>query len=242
MAQLTGGAAVIESVLAHGVDTVFGLPGVQTYEYWDALQRAGEQVSVYSTRHEQGAAYMAYGYAISTGKVGVYTVVPGPGMLNTTAALCTAYGANAPVFCVTGQVPLAYIGSDHDELHQISDQLGVLRGLTKWAARAERPSEAPGLVAEAFRQLRSGRTRPVALEMPWDVCGIHEEVKPVAPLEPHATPDPDPGKLNAAAEIISKAKRPMILVGGGAIEAQEEVHALAEMLRAPVTSNRRGVG
>ena len=242
MARMTGGAAMMESVIAHGIDTVCGLPGVQTYEYWDALHRAGDRVAVYSTRHEQGAAYMAYGYAQSTGNIGTYTVVPGPGVLNTTAALCTAYGSNAPVLCVTGQVPLAYIGGGHDELHEISDQLGILRGLTKWAERVEQPAAAPGLVAEAFRQLRSGRSRPVALEMPWDVCGISAEVTSVEPLEPYPTPEADPAQIQRAAVAISKAKRPMILVGGGAIAAREEVLALAEMLKAPVTSNRAGRG
>ena len=193
MTRMTTGTAVVETLLQHGVDTVFGLPGVQIYEYFDALQRAGDRVSVYTTRHEQAAAYMAFGYAQSTGRVGTYMVVPGPGVLNTTAALCTAYGTNTPVFCVTGQVPAAFIGSGRGELHELPDQLGVLRSLTKWAERIDHPAQAPSLVAEGFRQLRSGRVRPVAVETPWDVCGMEGEVTLVEPLEPYPAIEPDPG-------------------------------------------------
>src|SRR3990167_9952283 len=115
---------------------------------------------------------MAFGYAKSTGKVGVYTVVPGPGVLNTTAAMCSAYANSAPVLCVTGQIPSHAIGRGKGHLHELPDQLATLRTLTKWAARIEHPSQAPGLVQEAFRQASSGRPGAVALEMPWDVFGI----------------------------------------------------------------------
>ena len=242
MTRMTTGTAVVETLLQHGVDTVFGLPGVQIYEYFDALQRAGDRVSVYTTRHEQAAAYMAFGYAQSTGRVGTYMVVPGPGVLNTTAALCTAYGTNTPVFCVTGQVPAAFIGSGRGELHELPDQLGVLRSLTKWAERIDHPAQAPSLVAEGFRQLRSGRVRPVAVETPWDVCGMEGEVTLVEPLEPYPAIEPDPDAVARAAQLLADAKNPMIMLGGGAINAGAEVEALAAILQAPVTSSRSGRG
>jgi len=96
---MTSGQALVQSLINHGVDTVFGLPGVQTYALYDALHEYQDKISYVGSRHEQGAAYMAFGYAKSTGRVGVYTVVPGPGVLNTSAALCSAYAANAPVLC-----------------------------------------------------------------------------------------------------------------------------------------------
>ena len=104
---------------------------------------------------------MAFGYAQATGRVGAYAVVPGPGFLNTTAALSTAYACNAPVLALIGQIPSASIGRGHGMLHEIPNQLGILQSLTKWATRIDHPSEAPEAVAEAFRQLSSGRQRPV---------------------------------------------------------------------------------
>ncbi len=108
--MMTGGAAIVDAILQHGVDTVFALPGVQTYPLMDALKKAEPAINVIGPRHEQTAAYMAMGYARATGKPGVFSVVPGPGVLNTGAALCTAVAVNAPVLLLTGQVPSAFLG------------------------------------------------------------------------------------------------------------------------------------
>ena len=178
---MTGGEAIVRSLLGQGVDTVFGIPGVQTYGLYDALAGAGDAVRVVGSRHEQACGYMAFGYARSTGRPGVFTVVPGPGVLNAGAALCTAYGASVPVVCVTGQVPTSFIGSGKGHLHELPDQLLTLRTLTKWAERIGQPGDAPVLVAEAFRQATSGRPRPVALEMPWEVFDLEAPVELVAP-------------------------------------------------------------
>ncbi len=240
--HMTGGDAIVQSLLLHGVDTLFGLPGVQTYPLFDALSRAGDRITVVTPRHEQAAAYMAFGYAKSTGKVGVYSVVPGPGVLNTGAALCTAYGASTPVVCITGQVPSDFIGSGKGHLHELPDQLATLRTLTKWAARIDHPAEAPRLVAEAFQQATSGRPRPVALEMPWDTLAAQGPVELIPPFDRHPTIQPDPEQISKAAQLLREAKNPMIMVGGGAINAADEVLALAEMLQAPVVSYRSGRG
>ena len=104
MTVMTTGDAIVESLIAHGVDTVFGIPGAHMYDFNDALARRADRIRFITARHEQGAGYMAFGYAKSTGRVGVYTVVPGPGVLNSAAALCTAYGAGAPVLCITGNI------------------------------------------------------------------------------------------------------------------------------------------
>src|SRR5437773_8218795 len=176
MTKLTGGGALVEMLRRHEVDTIFALPGVQNDALCVAFCGGGEALRVMHTRHEQGAAYMACGYARASGKVGAYAVVPGPGLLNTTAALATAYATNAPVLCISGQIASDLIGRGFGLLHEIPDQLGILERLTKWAARIEHPTQTGKLVNEAFRQLRDGRPRPVALEIPPDVLALATEV------------------------------------------------------------------
>jgi acetolactate synthase-1/2/3 large subunit len=241
-AKMTGGEAIVQALLLHGVDTVFGIPGVQTYHLFDAFARAGERIKVIGPRHEQTTAYMAFGYAKSTGQVGVYSVVPGPGVLNASAALCSAYGASTPILCITGQVPAAFIGSGKGHLHELPDQLATMRTLTKWAARIEHPAEAPDLVAQAFRQMQSGRPRPVSLEMPWDVFGMQAPVQLVSPPSAYPAIEPDPDAIEKAARLLKSAKNPMIMVGSGAMHAASEVLALADLVQAPVVSFRGGRG
>lgn len=241
MANLTGGEAIVKSLLANGVDTLFGLPGVQNDYLYNALYDDGS-IRVIHTRHEQATAYMALGYALSTGKAGVYSVVPGPGFLNTTAALSTAYAANARVLCLAGQIESRDIGKGIGLLHEIPDQLGVLRSLTKWAERIEAPGRVPGLVNEAFRQMYTGRPRPTGLEMPQDVLSATEEVSLMpGPPEVH-NPPLDLDAVKAAAELLGKARNPLIYVGGGAMNASEEVKELAELLQAPVVAYTMGRG
>jgi len=239
---MTGGAALVEMLRRHGIDTLFALPGVQNDALFVALYDAGEAIRVIHTRHEQAAAYMALGYARATGKPGAFAVVPGPGLLNTTAALATAYATNAPVLCVSGQIPSDLIGRGFGLLHEIPDQLAILKGLTKWAARISHPSETGKLVNEAFRQLADGRPRPVALEMPLDVMAREYAVSLPAPGEAPTPPEPDPDLIAAAAKALSGAKAPLIYVGSGAMEAGAEILALAERLQAPVVTYTGGKG
>jgi acetolactate synthase-1/2/3 large subunit len=242
MAKLTGGEAIVASLQAHGVHTIFGLPGVQNDFLYNALFDAGDAIRVIHTRHEQGAAYMALGYALSTGGVGVYNVVPGPGVLNTTAALATAYSTNARVLCLTGQIPSASIGRGYGLLHEIPDQLGILRSLTKWSARINSPAEAPDLVTEAFKQLYTGRPRPVGLEVPLDVLAAQAEVELSANRLSVSHPPVDLDAIDRAAVLLAGARQPLIFVGGGAADAAEAIQALAEALQAPVVSSRSGHG
>ncbi len=240
--RMTGGDAIVQSLLRHGVDTIFAIPGVQTYGLFDALHRAADRIRLIGPRHEQATGYMAFGYARSTGKVGVFSVVPGPGVLNASAAICSAYGGSAPILCVTGQVPSAFIGSGKGLLHELPDQLATLRTITKWAERIEHPALAPARVAEAFRQMRSGRSRPVALEMPWDMFTTTAPVTLTGPAQPDAPIEADPELLAKAARVLRDARNPMIMVGSGAQHASAEVLALAESLQAPVVSWRGGRG
>ena len=240
MQHSTCADAIVQSLIAHDVDTIFGLPGAQTYALFEALRQHQDQLRYIGSRHEQGSAYMAFGYAKSTGKVGTYTVVPGPGVLNTTAALCTAH--SAPVLCLTGQIPVEFIGKGHGMLHELPDQLATLRTLTKWATRINHPAEVPSVMSEAFRQLRSGRSQPVAIEVPGDVLGMGGSVETAHVDSPTTTFNPDPDKIKEAAELVKGARKPMIMVGSGAVDAGEEILELARLIQAPVVSFRGGRG
>jgi len=239
---LTGGEAIVEGLLAHGIDTVFGLPGAQIYGLFDALERAQPRLKVIGARHEQACSYMALGYARATGRPSVCAVVPGPGVLNAGAGLLTAFGGNQPVLCVTGQVPRAFLDRGRGQLHEMPDQLATLRGFTKWAARIEYPAFAPQLIAQAFQQMSSGRRGPAALEMPWDVFTERVAVQPCRPLPLIAPAPPDPERIAAAARLLDASRAPMIFVGGGALDAGDAVLELAERIDAPVVAFRSGRG
>jgi acetolactate synthase-1/2/3 large subunit len=242
MAKISGAGAIVQSLLANDVDTVFGLPGGQLDHLFDAMYHAGDRLRLIHSRHEQGAAYMAFGYAQTTGKEGVYTVVPGPGLLNSTAALCTAWACNSPVLAISGQVHLAGIDSGYGHLHEIPDQLGLVRHLTKWAQRINHPSQAPGVMQQAFTELRSGRPRPVEVEMPMDVMGAVSAVAPAVKARASEPPPLDPDRVKAAAQLLAGAKKPMIVIGSGVLHAAPELLAVAERLQAPVVAKRKGKG
>jgi acetolactate synthase-1/2/3 large subunit len=240
MTSMTGGEAIVSGLVAHGIDTVFGLPGAQVYGLFDAFHQA--QLKVIGARHEQACGYMAFGYARSSGRVGVFSVVPGPGVLNAGAAMLTAFGSNEPVLCLTGQVPTQFLGKGRGHLHEMPDQLATLRTFVKWAERIEYPDVAPTLVSRAFQEMLSGRRGPVALEMPWDVFTQHAETGLAKVFDPFPAPLPDPDRIKQAAALVAASKRPMIFVGSGAIDARGEILELAEMIDAPVVAFRSGRG
>jgi acetolactate synthase-1/2/3 large subunit len=185
---------------------------------------------------------MAYGYARSTGRPAAFSVVPGPGMLNASAAMLTAYGGNEPVLLLTGQVPTPFLDRGRGHLHEMPDQLGVMRRIVKWAERVESPAASRAMVARAFQEMLSGRRRPAALEMPWDVFTARAEMAAGGPLPLHPPPPVDPDQIDRAAQLIKGSRRPMIFVGTGAIHAREAVLALAEALDAPVVAFHSGRG
>ena len=243
MPKLTGGQALVQSLKREGIDTIFCLPGVQLDWAFDALYDEQDHFRIYHTRHEQATAYMADGYARSTGKIGTSLVVPGPGLLNITAALSTAYACNSPVLAISGQIRSDLIGVGRGVLHEVPDQLEFINSVTKWAGRAMKPEEVPGIVREAFRRLTSGRPRPVEIEIPPDVLEATGEVTLLEPgPEPVLAPDSD--AIDRAAQALGRAERPLIFAGGGIIggNASSELLRLAELLEAPVvmTSNGRG--
>ncbi|HEY8518902.1 MAG TPA: thiamine pyrophosphate-dependent enzyme [Gammaproteobacteria bacterium] len=237
---MSGGEALVRAAMANGITTLFGLPGAQIYPLFDAAQRLGLRLVV--PRHEQTAGYMALGAAKATGLPAAFAVVPGPGVLNAAAALCTARGTCSPVVALVGQVPSSYLGKGRGHLHELPDQRATLASFLKDALRAPSAAEASAVVNRAFRTARSGRPGPVAVEMCWDDMAITmpATIEPPAPLDP--PPEPDPDAVEAAAALIAAARKPMIMCGAGAQHAAAEVQALAELLCAPVTAFRSGRG
>jgi acetolactate synthase I/II/III large subunit len=242
--ELTGGQALVASLIANSVDTIFALPGVQLDGAFDALYGERGAIRVIHPRHEQAAAYMADGYARTTGKVGVCMVVPGPGLLNATAALSTAYACNSPVLCVTGQIQSDLIEFGRGLLHEIPNQLGMIRSVTKHAERATTPPEIPGLVQRAFAEVKRGRPRPVEIEIPPDTLFATAEVELLPPAETPERFAGDPELLERAASLLRDARRPLIWSGGGVLRsgAWDELRRLAASLQAPVVMTANGKG
>jgi acetolactate synthase I/II/III large subunit len=240
--EMSTGQATVATLIAHGLNTVYALPGVHNDHLFDALHAASDRLRVVHTRHEQGAAYMALGAALATGKPQAYAVVPGPGLLNSGAALLTAYGMNAPVLALIGQIPAAAIGKDQGHLHEIRDQAGIVARLVDHSARIDGPVEASAKVAKAIRSMAMGRPGPAALECAIDVWGRRGKVATIVQPTPARAPKIDEDAVRAAAKLLGKAKRVLIVAGGGAQHASPEVTLLSELLQAPVLAYRRGRG
>jgi acetolactate synthase-1/2/3 large subunit len=240
-ADMSTAEATVAILLSHGINTVYALPGVHNDHLFDAFQRAGDALRVVHTRHEQGAAYMALGAALATGKPQAYCVVPGPGLLNSGAALLTAYSMNAPVLAIIGQIPSQAIGKGHGHLHEIRDQAGILARLVDHFAYIAAPAEASTKVAKAIAAMSQGRPGPAAVECAIDVWGKRGPVTLVPPAPAYA-PRIDDDKVRAAAKLLGQAKRVLIVAGGGAQDASPEVTQLSSMLQGPVLAYRRGRG
>jgi acetolactate synthase I/II/III large subunit len=240
--HLTGAEAIVEGLLAHEIDTVFALPGVQIYGLIDALAKKRDRIRTVGARHEQACAYMAFGYARASGKPGVFAVVPGPGILNASAALLTANSGNARVLALTGDIPSQLKGRERGTLHELRDQLSILRSLTKWAAHIEHPAQASFLVARAFQEMASGRQGATALQAAWDYFTATAGVGLPVKLPAFPQPEVDLDAIDEAAKVIAAAHAPMLIVGSGALNASAEVTALAEEIGAPTVSFRGGRG
>jgi acetolactate synthase I/II/III large subunit len=238
---MTAAEAVVATLIAHAIDTIYALPGVQNDLLFEALFKASDRLRTVHTRHEQGASLMALGAALATGRPQAYAVVPGPGLLNSATGLLTAFSMNAPVIGLVGQIPHADIGRGLGHLHEIRDQAGIIRRMVGHTALIRKPEQASKETARALRAMRSGRPGPAVLECAIDVWGKAGRVALQPPLPPPA-PKIDGDAVRKAAKILGAAKRPMIVCGGGAQDASEEVTALSAMLQAPVLAYRRGRG
>ncbi|MCP5085816.1 MAG: TPP-binding protein [Rhodobacteraceae bacterium] len=234
---------VIDSLVANGIDQLYCLPGYQNDEFFDALYDKQDKLTPIHARHEQGAVYMALGAALATGRPQVASVVPGPGFLNGSAALATAYSLYAPVLALVGQIPSDQIGKSLGALHEVPGQLEMLGSLTKQASRITGGNNAGSLMRSAIRAVNSGLPRPVGLEVPMDVWTSRCEGMPeTLTQEPQKTPLPDADKIDQAVQILKNAASPMIVVGCGAQDSSKDVTLLAETLSAPVLSMRTGHG
>ncbi|MBI2207438.1 MAG: thiamine pyrophosphate-binding protein [Candidatus Rokubacteria bacterium] len=242
MAKLTGGEALVKSLTRHGVRVVFGLPGVQIYGAICAL-RDEPGIRFIQTRHEGATSYMADGYARAGGTVGAALVVPGPGLLNTTGGLSTAYAASSPVLMIAGQIPKTQLGKRIGVLHEVDDQLDAVAPVTKWRKRILEVRETAAVVDEAMKQLCTGRPRPVVIDMPWDTMQEEAEVElpnPVAFTNPAA----DRASVDRAAEMLLAARRPLVYAGGGVhlSGAHDALAAVADHLQAGVATSPEGKG
>src|SRR5499425_1909355 len=167
--EMTAADAVIATLSAHGLDTIYALPGLQNDPLFDALFRCSGRLSTIHTRHEQGAGYMALGAALATGKPAACAVVPGPGFLNSATALLTAYSMNAPVLALIGQIPHVDIGRGLGHLHEIRDQTGIIKRLVDHVGRIAKAQDASRATALALRAMQMGRPGPAAIECAMDV-------------------------------------------------------------------------
>jgi len=238
---MTAAEAVVATLIGHGLDTIYALPGVQNDFLFEALFKFSDRLRTVHPRHEQAAGYMALGAALATGKPQAFAVVPGPGLLNAGAALLTAFATNAPTLGLVGQIPDADIGRDLGQLHEIRDQAGIIARLVDHTELIRTPERASRATALALRAMHSGRPGPAVLECAIDVWGKPGAVRLEAPL-PAPAPKIDTDAVRRAAKLLGGAKRPLIVCGGGAQDASAEVTALSDMLQAPVLAFRRGRG
>ncbi|RWG37082.1 MAG: hypothetical protein EOQ64_18610, partial [Mesorhizobium sp.] len=236
----TLGEALITLLEAHGVDTVFGIPGVHTVELYRGLARS--KIRHITPRHEQGAGFMADGYARAGGRPGVAFVITGPGLTNTITAMGQARADSVPMLVISGVNATDTLGKGLGFLHELPDQRGMMEKVALSSERVTEAEELPGALARAFAVFSSSRPGPVHIEIPTNVM-----VKPAEGLAPvlgnAAPPAPDAAAVAEAARLIKAARRPLILAGGGAKKADAALTRFAEALGAPVveTANARGL-
>ena len=242
MTVLTGGQALAKQLVAEGVDTIFGVPGDQLMYGLDGLYDE-TSIRYITARHEQTTTYMADGYARTCGEPGVAMVVPGVGVFNAAAGLATAYACSSPVMLIAGQINRGGIGDEQDLLHEIQDQLDLVRPITSWQRRVMEAGQIPDAVHRGFELLRSGRRRPVEVEMPPEALMEQADVQ-LRPAAEDRRFGADPAAVSRAASLLATAERPLIWAGGGAVlsDASQILTRVAEQLQAVVMTTREGKG
>ncbi len=242
MPVMSGGEALVESLVREGVEVIFGIPGIHMSGILAAL-RDEPRIRVITTRHEAAAAHMADGYARVSGKPGVVLVVPGAGVYNAATGLATAYARSSPVVAIAGQIPRGQIGRDVGTYHEVLDQASILQPVTKWRRQALTPREIPDAVSEAFRQMRTGRPRPTLIEVPPEAGVERDDVVLRDPVViPRLVPGSD--QLREAARVIAESRLPLIYAGGGVAlsDAESALVALVEATNIPVITSAGGKG
>jgi acetolactate synthase-1/2/3 large subunit len=240
--QVDGGQAVVRALEAHGVEVVFGIPGVHTLRIYDALYAS--RIRHILARHEQGAGFMADGYARATGRPGVCIIITGPGLTNVATPIGEAYADSQPVLVVSSNVQRADAGQMRGNLHDLTDQQALMGTITKWHTSVDDGRHIGAAIAEAFRQMQSGRPRPTHVEVPIDV--LDEVVaQPPVPVQEGAALGAAAQAIDQAADLLRRARRVMILAGGGAVASRGASSALAQLaehLGAPVLMSVMGKG
>jgi thiamine pyrophosphate-dependent acetolactate synthase large subunit-like protein len=238
--RASGGAAVIDSLVAHGVTNIFGIPGTHNLELYRYLPESGIRHTV--TRHEQGAGYAADGYARVSGRPGVIITTSGPGITNAITALATAYADSVPVLAISPGPPRGTVNADIGWLHEVKDQQGALGSVCGRSIRVESPDEIPAMIAETFVEFASTRPRPVHLEVPVDVLEGPWTRRPVVARPLPAPVGPPPTKIEEIARALDGSQRPLLVVGGGARAAAHQVRGLADLgVRVLTTVNGKGI-
>ena len=240
--SMTGGQFLIHCLHKEGVRVIFGLPGVQMYHAIIPILDYPDMKFI-TTRHEQATTYMADGYARAGGKVGVAMVVPGPGLQNASAGITNAYASSSPVLIVSGQINRDKISKDIGILHEVNDQMDIIKPVTKWQTRVMKAKNISVAVHESFLQLRTGRPRPVEIEIPPEALSELVDFPKYLQTETPLTKI-DVHSVEKAAAIIVGSKNPVIWAGGGInlSEASNELLALAEYLQIPVLTTNEGKG
>jgi acetolactate synthase-1/2/3 large subunit len=235
----TVSAALPALLEAYGVDTVFGIPGNHTVELHRHLGDA--RIRHVTSRHEQGAGFMADGYARATGKPGVCLLISGPGLLNAATAIAQARADSVPMLVITAVAPVAHLGMNRGTLHELPDQRATAATLCRSSHTLLKAANLAEVIHGAFVTFASARPGPVHVEIPLDLmtapCAGPQGARPVP-----AAPAPDPAAVTEAARRLRDARRPLIVVGGGAAAASDAVRALAERLDAPVLNTTNGKG
>jgi acetolactate synthase-1/2/3 large subunit len=240
--RLNGSEILIECLKEQGVDTVFGFPGGAVLNIYDALYKAKDEIRHILTSHEQGAAHAADGYARATGKTGVCIATSGPGATNLVTGIATAYMDSVPIVAITGQVATSLLGKDS---FQEVDITGITMPITKHNYIVKDVTRLADIVREAFHIAREGRPGPVLIDICKDVTAAVTEYKRKSPKNIEGTPlESSEEEIAKAAEIINRAKRPVIFSGGGVsiAGASEEVRELAERAKIPVSTTLMGLG
>ncbi|HYY88004.1 MAG TPA: thiamine pyrophosphate-binding protein, partial [Chloroflexota bacterium] len=243
MSRMSGGQALARALQAEGIDLVFGIVGTHNVVLFDGLYGAGG-LRVVTTRNEQGAGFMADGYARATGRVAACVVVPGPGLTNLLTPLGQAQLDSVPILAITGQNRLARLDRHLEDFHELRDSLRVAGAVTASAVRVGSPADIPSAVGAAMRLMRTARPRPTLIEVPMDVAAAEDEVEPLAPSEGESRPSADPRTIAHAAELLGAARRPLVIAGGGAVSAEAGpwVRRVAQRLGAPVLMSVHGRG
>lgn len=238
----TAGRAVLETIRAYGVDAIFGIPGTHNLELYRPLADLG--IRAVTNRHEQGSGYGADGWAQQTGLPGVVITTSGPGLQNAMSAIGTAFCESRPLIVLSPGVPLGAEFADVGTLHETKDATAMVGAIAEWSRRVSSAAEAVDAVHDAFTLFQTGRPRPVHIEIPLDVLEAPADV-PAEARHPRVMPprvSGDPSALADAARLLQGAQRPVIVAGGGSVDAAHEVTALAERLGAPVLTTLNGKG